>query len=119
VSGDFEATTQQGEPSYYPKRTPEEGDINWQNDMLEIYNFIRAQTKPMPGAFTFSNGKKIIIWKAQPFDMKIKYDDKKIGQVVEVFSTGDFVVNCNSGSLLVTDFDGNVSKGDIFHSSKK
>ena len=48
----------------YPKRSPEDGLINWDWDLLRIKNFIRAQTKPYPGAFTYINGKKIILWDA-------------------------------------------------------
>lgn len=48
----------------FPKRSPEDGLINWDWDAERIRNFIRAQTKPYPGAFTYINGKKVIIWDA-------------------------------------------------------
>ena len=48
----------------YPKRTPEDGLIDWNLPPKRIKDFIRAQTKPYPGAFTFINGKKVIIWDA-------------------------------------------------------
>ena len=60
--------------SYFGKRTPEDGEINWNWDIKKINNFIRAQTKPYPGAFTKINGKKIIIWDANIEDA----DDKKL-----------------------------------------
>ena len=49
----------------YPQRKPEDGEINvnWSAD--KIHNFIRAQTKPYPGAFFIINGKKITIWDAK------------------------------------------------------
>jgi len=50
--------------STYPKRSPEDGLIDWKWDCERIQNFIRAQTKPYPGAFTIINGKKVIIWDA-------------------------------------------------------
>ena len=49
----------------FPKRTPEDGKINWNWDKTKIENFIRAQTKPYPGAFTYVGGKKVIIWDAK------------------------------------------------------
>jgi methionyl-tRNA formyltransferase len=52
------------EASYFPKRTPKDGEIDWSWDNLKIKRFIRAQTKPYPGAFTKINNKKIIIWDA-------------------------------------------------------
>jgi len=50
--------------SIFPKRSPEDGLINWDWDAERIRNFIRAQTKPYPGAYTYINGKKVIIWDA-------------------------------------------------------
>jgi len=49
----------------YPKRTPEDGEIDFNRSALDIYNFIRALTKPYPGAYFFdNNGIKYIAWKA-------------------------------------------------------
>lgn len=48
----------------YPQRKPEDGEINWNQSAKQIKDFIRAQTKPYPGAFTYINGKKVIIWDA-------------------------------------------------------
>lgn len=52
------------EATYFPKRAPEDGLINWDWDAERIRNFIRAQTKPYPGAFTIIKNKKVIIWDA-------------------------------------------------------
>lgn len=52
--------------TYFGRRTPEDGQIDWSWDALRIYNLIRAVTKPFPGAFTYlPDGRKIIIWKAK------------------------------------------------------
>lgn len=48
----------------FPPRKPEDGLIDWSWSAKKIRNFIRAQTKPYPGAFTFIEGKKVIIWDA-------------------------------------------------------
>lgn len=52
----------QQEATIYPQRNPDDGQINWEWDAVRIKNFICAQTKPYPGAFTIINGKKITIW---------------------------------------------------------
>jgi len=52
--------------SYYSKRKPEDGLINWNLSAEKIYNLIRAVTYPFPGAFSFLNGSKFIIWQAEP-----------------------------------------------------
>lgn len=51
--------------TYFPKRTPQDGEIDWKWESSKINRFIRAQTKPYPGAFTFINEKKIILWDAE------------------------------------------------------
>ena len=38
---------------YYPKRSEEDGIIYWDDSTTNIYNLIRAVTKPFPGAFSF------------------------------------------------------------------
>tara|TARA_B110001452_G_C15238747_1_gene428917 strand:- start:1956 stop:2924 length:969 start_codon:yes stop_codon:yes gene_type:complete len=48
----------------YPQRKPEDGQINWKWENKKVKNFIRAQTKPYPGAYTIINGKKVIIYDA-------------------------------------------------------
>lgn len=113
--GNIEIIPQIGEPTYYPKRTPEDGKINWSLMTVdEIYNLIRAVTYPYPGAFTFLNNNKIMIWQAQLFDRSIKYYYKKYGEVIEVFNNGDFVVNCLDGLLLITHYQPKIiKKGDI------
>ena len=104
ASGEYVAFKQQGDPTYYLKRTPEDGLIDWSKNVFEIYNFVRALTHPYPGAFSYIDGERVEIWRAQPFDTRITYFGKREGEIVEVFKTGDFVVNCNSGLLLVTHF---------------
>ena len=47
-----------------PRRRPKDGLMNWDQPARKIYDFIRALTVPYPGAFTFLNGKKWLIWEA-------------------------------------------------------
>lgn len=50
----------------WEKRTPEDGEIDMSKSSLDIYNFIRAQSSPYPGAFIRTiDGKKLIIEKAR------------------------------------------------------
>ncbi|TDJ02372.1 MAG: methionyl-tRNA formyltransferase [Caldithrix sp.] len=48
-----------------PKRTPEDGVIDWTKPALELFNWVRALTHPYPGAFTYYQSKKLFIWDAQ------------------------------------------------------
>jgi methionyl-tRNA formyltransferase len=47
--------------TYFGKRTPEDGLINWSWQRERIYNWVRAQAFPYPGAFTFYLNKKVTI----------------------------------------------------------
>jgi methionyl-tRNA formyltransferase len=50
--------------THVPQRKPQDGLIDWSWEPDRIRNFIRAQTKPYPGAFTYVGGKKVTIWSA-------------------------------------------------------
>ena len=50
----------------WDKRSPSDGKIDLSKSSYEIYNFIRAQSSPYPGAFIKTvDGKKLIIEKAR------------------------------------------------------
>ena len=51
--------------SYYGGRTPADGLIDWRHSALQTYNLIRAVTYPYPGAFTFFQGRKLLVWAGQ------------------------------------------------------
>ena len=91
-----------------------DGLIDWDKPLKEIHNFMKALTKPYPGAFSFIGKQKIMIWEAQPFDTKITFSDSCYGEVVEKFSSGDLVIRCMDGLLLITNYEGNVESGDTF-----
>jgi methionyl-tRNA formyltransferase len=116
IKNKFNRIPQTGEPTFYPKRTPDDGLINWNQTSEKLYDFIRAITKPYPGAFSYIDDKKILIWKSQPFDNHIIYDQNRTGEIVEKFSSGDFIVKCNKGTLLITEYDGTLSVGETFTS---
>lgn len=72
----------------YPKRTPEDGLIDFDRSALDVYNFVRALTKPYPGAFYFDeNGKKVVVWK-----IIIVFDEDMIKNSDKVFETLDLKV---------------------------
>ncbi|UCE67388.1 MAG: methionyl-tRNA formyltransferase [Candidatus Zixiibacteriota bacterium] len=55
--------------TFCAQRVPEDGMIDWTMSAVEIYNFIRAQSEPYPGAFTFFDDRKLIIRKAHMDDV--------------------------------------------------
>jgi methionyl-tRNA formyltransferase len=67
LSGNPPRTPQNpSQASYFGGRRPEDGRIDWQAPAEEIYNLVRAVTRPWPGAFTTWKGKKLFLWWGYP-----------------------------------------------------
>jgi methionyl-tRNA formyltransferase len=66
AEGTFKRIPQEGPSSYFGRRKPEDGRIDWEKDARAIYNLVRATTHPYPGAFTYLGGRKLLIWGALP-----------------------------------------------------
>ncbi len=82
--------------TYVALRQPSDGRIDWSQPAQTIYNFIRAQTHPYPGAFCFLDEKIIRIWSAKLFDYPYY---GTCGQVVMV-EKDYVVVACGKGTGL-------------------
>jgi methionyl-tRNA formyltransferase len=89
--------------SYFGKRTQNDGRIIWSWGKHRIYNWIRAQAKPYPGAFAFVNGKKIIIHKVKEIDILPSLNDEN-GKVVK-FNDLYPVIKTSDGYLEILDFE--------------
>ncbi len=97
------------EATYYPKRNEEDGVIYWHDSTNDIYNLIRAVTKPFPGAFSYLDNKpdsKIYFWWAIPFDNHLQWPEAKTGEILEIFFNGSFVVKTGDSTLLVLESEG-------------
>lgn len=90
---------------YWEKRTPEDGKIEWSNTGREIQKLIRSSTFPYPGAFTFLNEKKIIIWKAR----YLKEKSGGVGKILEINDQG-VKIGTGEGNILIQKFDQNGNK---------
>lgn len=44
-----------------PRRTREDGRIEWSRSVLEIYNLVRALVSPLPGAFYEIGGREVVL----------------------------------------------------------
>ena len=60
--------------TYFGKRTPEDGKINWHWQKKRIKNWVRALAYPYPGAFSYFDNKKIIIDEVSDSNIGFKYD---------------------------------------------
>lgn len=89
----------------FPQRSPEDGRIDWELPTSHLYDFIRAQTRPYPGAFTTWKGKPLHVWRALPAG-SIDTQKKMPGQII--FSANKCLVNTGNGLLeiLEAQYDG-------------
>ena len=64
--------------TFFGKRTPDDGKINWDWQKERIRNWVRAQAYPYPGAFTYSEGleEKVIIDEVVFSDRGFKETDR-------------------------------------------
>jgi len=83
--------------SSWPKRVPADGIIDWETRAPYLHDWVRAQTRPYPGAFTFLGGDKVIVWGARPVDLA---EAAPAGTIVDVSADGP-VVACGEGGLLL------------------
>jgi len=81
--------------SYYGKRTPANGAINWADDARTVFNLVRAVTQPFPGAFSFLGERKVILWQVKPIDQAF---DVAPGTIV---STQPLTIACGKGAIVV------------------
>ena len=87
----------EAEASYAPMLTKEEGAINWESRAATINNHIRG-FQPFPTCFTFYQGKKMTIWKAQEVQSP-KSKVQSFGQFLEAKSE-DLVISCGDETAL-------------------
>lgn len=65
-----------------PRRRPKDGLISWSQEGKKVYDFIRALTKPYPGAFTFLNGVKWMVWEAALLPVSSSINGVQPGEIL-------------------------------------
>jgi methionyl-tRNA formyltransferase len=85
--------------SVWPRRTPADGIIDWETRAPYLYDWVRAQTRPYPGAFTYLGDEKVVVWRARPVE-----GSGAAGTVVAERPEGP-VVACGEGALLLEEVE--------------
>ncbi|NOX59363.1 MAG: hypothetical protein GXP29_10970, partial [Planctomycetes bacterium] len=87
--------------TWYAKRGPEDGRIDWTQPADNIHRLIRAASRPYPGAFSSDRGQRIIVWRGEIHDA----DDHRgtVGQVQRIDPKRGVLVQCGSGLLWLTE----------------
>jgi methionyl-tRNA formyltransferase len=81
-----------------PPRLPRDGEIDWHWNSARIDRFIRAQTRPYPGAFSTWKGHPLHIWQARVGAS----DSPKVeaGRVIRL-PNGAYAVGCGTGNIIL------------------
>jgi UDP-4-amino-4-deoxy-L-arabinose formyltransferase/UDP-glucuronic acid dehydrogenase (UDP-4-keto-hexauronic acid decarboxylating) len=82
--------------TYFGRRTPADGLIDWQQPASRLYNLVRAVTQPYPGAFCPLGERKLIVWSAR---VQAGNDGQAPGTVL---SCDPLRIACGEDSLLIT-----------------
>jgi methionyl-tRNA formyltransferase len=103
--------------TYTCKLLPDDFWIDWNWPTERIYNLIRAVTAPYAGAYTYFEGGKLRIWKAEPENRR--YVGRIPGRVVEFRPGAGAVVLTGDSALRLMDvqLDGEeiVRAGDLLN----
>lgn len=89
--------------SAWPERTPADGIIDWETRAPHLDAWVRAQTRPYPGASTFLGEERVVVWRARP----AQGPAAPAGTVVELRAEGP-VVACGEGALLLEELEPSV-----------
>jgi methionyl-tRNA formyltransferase len=78
--------------------------INWNQNSENIYNKIRAISKPYPGAETILNGKKIIVWKGEIVEFAFGKNEKP-GTMIASLYDNSIIMKTKNGFIRITEYD--------------
>jgi methionyl-tRNA formyltransferase len=99
--GEWKAVGQdESRATFFGKRTPEDGIIDWKLPAREIHALIRAASDPYPGAYTYAEGCKLIVWRAEP-EPKLPYRGVA-GRIVQRDASKGWLVQTGDGLLWLT-----------------
>ena len=104
--------------TFFSKRNPDDGLINWNWHKERIRNWVRALADPYPGAFSFMNGKKVVIDKITFSDFGFS-DTMKNGLVL---NDNPIIVKTPNGAIELVDIRKNrpiIKKNKYFENGKR
>ena len=109
-----------GPVRYLPQRTPEDGAIDWGQQKSEVFNFVRALTRPYPGAFSALPDCKITVWRVRPFDLYGEVNGEFVsGEIVLRYNNDDLLVKVADGFMLIDDYSVTPESGkELLHDGR-
>lgn len=111
LAGEHPGRTQhQCEEAILPRRHPNDGLVDWTKESTDVYNLVRALTRPYPGAFSWLYGNRWLIWQCALLPDSHHFYGKPgeiIGQVVSpVEAACGQIVACGKGVITILELMG-------------
>lgn len=98
TQGEFETVAlDESIATYYKKRTPKDGVFDFTKPARRLYDFVRAQTEPYPGAFFWFHGEKITVLASRTTEVS---SAEPVGTVLGTTKDGGIRVVCGDGQAL-------------------
>lgn len=89
------------EGSYFPRRTPADGVINWSTEYaIDVHRKIRALTDPYPGAYSYWGKRKVVFLSSRWPEDGLR-DTPEGGRVFARTQVGELLVSTADGHLVI------------------
>lgn len=89
--------------TYFGKRTPEMGRIDFNKTAREVFNLVRGVSKPFPGAFFDDGSKRITIWRGFVSD---KLENAQTGKICgKILSKNPLRIACADAVFEVKEYE--------------
>jgi methionyl-tRNA formyltransferase len=103
----------QGEPTSapLPGRRPEDGLVDWAHSNIAVYNFVRAISRPYPGAFTFNGLDRFTLWRCALLPPVLQPRTRMLpGEVIGPIVSPDAracgqIVACGDGAIVLLEME--------------
>jgi len=86
--------------NYWRKRTEKDGEIDWRMSSRNIYNLVRALTKPYVGAHFIYNDQKIKVWRVREH-ITNEYENIEPGKVLSVSDDNTILVKTGNNCIEI------------------
>ena len=92
-----------------PARRPDDGEIDWAQDSVAVYDFVRALTRPYPGAFGWIEDARFVVWQCALLPSSLKAGlppGSVIGPVVSPLDAAcGQAVACGEGGVILLEVE--------------
>ncbi len=86
--------------TYFPKRLPEDGLLNWNWQKERLHNWIRALSNPYPGAYTYYDNERLIIDEIKFSDLGFDSSVKN-GTIISLNENNYPIVKVQNGAIEI------------------